>query len=239
MRVGICDDNVYSIDCIKDIIINMEKSFDGQIEIYEYQDGSDIFKDSDINKLDLLFLDIDMPHIDGIKVGDYIRNKLYNNDIEIVYITGQSGYEKLLFDYQPLYFLQKPLKEKAVEHCINKCNDLKHLHDRIFRCISNRKTLDVRIGDILYFEISGRSVILYRKGMEGICINKTIVQIAQELESSTFIQINRCQIINVKYIQQMDKYFLKMMDGQTFNISRDRSREVAIKFTYITRKLIG
>lgn len=130
------------------------------------------------------------------------------------------------------------IKAGELEHCINKCNDLKHLHDRIFTCISNRKTLDIRAGDIFYFEISGRYVILYGKGMEGIHINKTLVQIAEELELSTFIQINRYQIVNVKYIQQMDKYSLKMEDGQTFDISRDRSREVAMKFAYITRKLI-
>lgn len=238
MRIGICDDNEYTIDCIKDIIRNMKKTFDGQIEVCEYHDGKDIFKDNDINKLDLLFLDIDMPYIDGIKAGDYIRNKLCNYDMEIVYVTGKSGYEKQLFDYRPLYFLQKPIKAEELEHCINKCNDLKHLHDRIFTCISNRKTLDIRAGDIFYFEISGRYVILYGKGMEGIHINKTLVQIAEELELSTFIQINRYQIVNVKYIQQMDKYSLKMEDGQTFDISRDRSREVAMKFAYITRKLI-
>lgn len=56
MRIGICDDNEYTIDCIKDIIRNMKKTFDGQIEICEYHDGKDIFKDNDINKLDLLFL---------------------------------------------------------------------------------------------------------------------------------------------------------------------------------------
>lgn len=238
MRVGICDDNEYSIGCMKDIISNMKKPFDGIIEICEYRDGKEILKDSDINELDLLFLDIDMPYIDGIKVGDYIRNKLCNYDMEIVYVTGKSGYEKQLFDYQPLYFLEKPIKAEAVEHCINKCNDLKHLHDRIFKCVSNRETLDVRLGDILYFEISGRSVVLYRKGMEGIPINKTIAQIAEELASSTFIQINRCQIVNVKYIQQMDKYSLEMVDGQTFDISRDRSREVAMKFMNIARKLV-
>ena len=237
MVVGICDDNEYSVECIKDIISNMKKTFDGQIEICEYCDGKDIFKDNDINKLDLLFLDIDMPYIDGIKVGDYIRNKLYNYDMEIVYVTGMSGYEKKLFDYQPLYFLEKPIKAEAVEYCINKCNDLKHLHDRIFQCVSNRKTFDIRLGDIVYFETNGRCVNLFRKGMDGIPINKTIAQIMEELPLSTFIQINRCQIVNVKYIQTMMKYSLEMVDGKIFDISRDRSHEVTMKFVNIMRML--
>lgn len=239
MKIGICDDNEYIIDCIKDIISNMKKPFDGQIEICEYCDGRDIFKDSDINKLDLLFLDIYMPHIDGIMVGDYIRNKLYNYDIAIVYITGKAGYEKQLFDYQPLYFLEKPIKAEAVEHCINKCNDIKHLHDRIFRCVNNRETLDIKLGDILYFEVEERNVILHRNGMEGITINKTMKQIEEELASSTFIKINRSQIVNVKYIQEMGRYSLKMTNGKIFEISRNRDQEVAKQFISISQKLIG
>ncbi len=239
MNIGICDDNAYSIECIKGIINNMEKTFDGTIKICEYCDGRDIFKDSDINKLDLLFLDIDMPHIDGIIVGDYIRNKLYNYDIEIVYITGKAGYEKQLFDYQPLYFLEKPVKAEAVEYCINKCNDIKHLHDRIFRCVINRENFDIKLGDIVYFEKKERNVILHRNGMEGIPINKTMKQVEKEVASSTFIKISRSQVVNVKYIQEMGRYSLKMTNGKEFEISRNKSQEVAKQFISISRKLVG
>lgn len=237
MIVGICDDEEYIIEFIKNVISNMEKTFDGTVEIVEYRDGKEILTDDEINKLDLLFLDIEMPYVDGIKVGDYIRNKVHNYDIQIVYVTGRSGYERKLFDYQPLHFLEKPVKPEDVEYCINKCNDLKHLHSRIFTCISNRREISVKIEDIVYFERTGKNVNIFMKDKESIPINKTIAQVAEELAMAMFIQINRYQVINTKYIQKMYRESVEMTDGNKFYISRERVHEVAIQFLNIMRKM--
>ena len=54
------------------------------------------------NNVDLLFLDIELGDMTGIDISRKIRKEDHNDTMQIVYMTGKEGYERELFDFQPL-----------------------------------------------------------------------------------------------------------------------------------------
>ena len=62
----------------------------------------------------LLFLDIELAEVNGIKVGNFIREKLKNNRMQIVFISAKRDYAMKLFEFRPMNFLvnQKELQKK-------------------------------------------------------------------------------------------------------------------------------
>lgn len=56
------------------------------------------------NRVDLLFLDIELVQNNGIAVGNFIRNELEDMQTRIVYISSKESYAMQLFKVQPLDF---------------------------------------------------------------------------------------------------------------------------------------
>ena len=63
---------------------------------------------------DLIFLDIELGKINGVEIGHIIREDMEDYVTKIIYISSKSGYDRQLFEVQPLHFLQKPLDEEKV-----------------------------------------------------------------------------------------------------------------------------
>ena len=68
----------------------------------------------------MLFLDIELPKMNGVAVGQYIRETLKNETIQIAYISSKQEYAMELFEMRPINFLVKPLYEKKIENVIDK-----------------------------------------------------------------------------------------------------------------------
>lgn len=87
-----------------------------EFKLKTWHSGEDLCADLDVgNSCDLLFLDIEMPGLNGVDVGEYIRNKLDNGRMAIVYISSHTGYAMQLFRFQPMDFLTKPLANDEIK----------------------------------------------------------------------------------------------------------------------------
>ena len=66
-----------------------------------------------ILEYDILFLDIELFRMTGIEAGDFIRNRLEDRSMQIIYISGKSSYARELFKTQPMDFLVKPITKQG------------------------------------------------------------------------------------------------------------------------------
>ncbi len=69
---------------------------------------------------DLLFLDIELPQINGVAVGRYIRETIKNEIIQIAYISSKQKYAMELFEMHPINYLVKPLTYEKIAKVIDK-----------------------------------------------------------------------------------------------------------------------
>lgn len=69
---------------------------------------------------DILFLDIELPGMNGVEVGKYIRDILRNTDMFMIYISSKKEYALELFQNQPFDFLIKPIKKERLYHVMEK-----------------------------------------------------------------------------------------------------------------------
>lgn len=120
IKIAICDDNKYVCGEIEQIIYNYSEQRNIKIDIEVFYDGKDLFSFiMNEHYFDLIFLDIELKSTTGIEVGTKIRNKLDDYISKIVFISSKSGYERQLFDVQPLNFLDKPIDKEKLIKCID------------------------------------------------------------------------------------------------------------------------
>lgn len=191
-----------------------------------------------INELkpQLIFLDINMPEKDGFELLEML------DDVPVtVFTTAFDEYAIKSFEYNALDYLLKPINEKrfgdAVQKIKEKVNSdedeqvqapaqLLTEESQIF-IKDGEKCWLVKIGEIGLFEIVGNYTRVYFKEEKPL-IYKSLNQIEERLPQNLFFRANRQQIINLKYIKNVDNWFngkLKatMQNGAEVEISRRQS----------------
>ena len=80
INIAICDDNKIFIDNMKTKIIKISKNMKYNTEIFIYTDGNILLNEicEEKESIDVLMLDIDMPHISGLQIANEIRKRNLN-----------------------------------------------------------------------------------------------------------------------------------------------------------------
>ena len=112
---------------------------------------------------DLIFLDIEFRLMNGVDLGNKIRNELGEERTQIVYISAKSEYALELFSVRPMNFLLKPLTYRSVMENVEKAMKLVSLNDAYFEFKFKSKNYRVPYGDIVYFESNDRKVLIHTK----------------------------------------------------------------------------
>ena len=77
VKIGVCDDGKNFASFLESTIVEYGKARHILIDVEVWYTGEDLCKYLQYkNNIDILFLDIELVHISGIEVGDYIRNEL-------------------------------------------------------------------------------------------------------------------------------------------------------------------
>lgn len=225
LRIAICDDNNLICSEIEQIIIDYSKHISVEIEITAFYRGEELL--SHIRKyesFDLIFLDIDLDTTTGIKVGTTIREDFDDHISKIVFITSKQGYEKQLFDIQPLYFLPKPIVADRIEKSIDLAIKLLEIDNKTFEYKKDYDIIKVNIKDILYFEKVGRKIkIVTHNGQDHF--NGSLSALKNGLPH-TFLQPHSSFIVNFDKITHLRKDFIIMIDHKEIPVSQRNLKSI-------------
>ena len=170
------------------------------------------------NKVDLVFLDIEMPILSGFDLLDDLSVKP-----QIIFITGKTKYAFKAFDYDAVDYLRKPItKERflsAVHKAITnfKLKNEEGFDDEDFIFVkSNLKKRKVFLNELKYIEALGDYVKLVTDH-ESLVVLSTMKSFAALLPADRFLRIHKSYIVNLERIErynsknvEIDKEFLPL-----------------------------
>lgn len=219
MKIAVCDDNqVIGLE-IEKKLLDYAKASGLTMKIGLFISGEDFMDRLRTGEsYDLIFLDIELGRTTGIEVGHVIRHELDDHVSKIVFITSKTGYEKQLFEVQPLYFLTKPLEEKKLIHCVHLALKLLQLENKTFSYKKGGKITRVRLKDVLYFESKNKQVIIHL--MEGEDLFYDSLERVKEALPASFVQIHRSFLVDFEKVKGVKRKSLVMVNGSELPISQ-------------------
>lgn len=151
-------------------------------------------------KPDLIFLDIYMTGANGIEAAERLRTRGYAGDI--VFTTSSREHAMASYDVNALYYLQKPYTHEQFLHVMGRCHNLFSSADRCFHGMIRKQEYRIPFHEILYFEISGHSVILHMKD-EDISFRLAMWQVIdQTVNVPCFFPCGKSYLINLNYVEK-------------------------------------
>lgn len=223
-KVAICDDNCACCSRIEQLVKDNTKSSGEDFEIEVFHGGPEFYKHLHNGaRYDLIFLDIDMPGIDGREIGKTIRKDLKDNDVDIIYISAHAFYALELFENRPFDFLIKPISLRTMEQEMKKYMEVKRKCDYNFQFVGGKR---VYMKDILFFTIRGHVVEVMTTAGEMSYYGK-LADVYDDLKEQRFFYINKSQVVNYNRVKEFYYNTLVMEDGTSLSIAQRKRKQVA------------
>ena len=151
-KVIIIDDNKNDLNMMKNKIINCNK-----LELECFQDVSKI----DMNKnYDAVFIDIDMPMMNGIDFAN--QYKLKHLDTFIIFVTNHSELVFDTFKVHPFDFIRKEHFDLEIERVIEELMFLLDKKNKKIQVKSNGEIIQIKLVDILFCESNKHNCYIYK-----------------------------------------------------------------------------
>ena len=215
-RIAICDDDVK----MRRLLCQAAEGYGAACEVDEFSDGMELLECN--TQYDILFLDIDMPRMNGIETAERIRRT--DRRVKIIYVTGYQDYMSRSFAVHPFSFLLKPVRREEFVRQIREAL-LYSKEEEIgkplrFQALEGVEELPT--SDIYYLEYQSRKLRFVTKQGEYM-VRGRISEYLGKLAPYGFAAPHKSFVVNLLHVKAIRGYDIVMMNGDRIPLSQKRS----------------
>ena len=228
LYIGICDDEKYFLSEEKEIIIKYMKKRDCPCQIDTFDSGT-TFIDSGANvPYDILFLDVSMAKMDGIKLAKRIRE--YDNNVYIVFVTAFIDYSLEGYRLDVVRYLLKG--NVNFQSKVNECMDA--IIDKMNYSVTKREfdfkegRKEISLERLLYIESKLHKLEFHvMEDTETVYTMNEILNVLDDtLSENGFIRTHQSYLVNAKHIKNVVRCKVILTNRVELPIPKARYAEV-------------
>lgn len=211
MRIAVCDDDRTIRGAMSDFIKEyFSKSKYPGPELVCYSEGNGLLGDESIP--DIVFLDMELPGIGGVDIGNLLYRK--NRNIIIIVITSYMDYLDDAMRFHVFRYISKPLDMARVKRNLDEALELYFGRQKNILIETKQAEHTVNIRNIIAIEASGRSVTVYT--LSGAYESVHNMQYWEDtLPKSIFIRTHRNFIVNMYHVKEFTKDTITVTNNVT------------------------
>jgi len=222
--IAICDDEVSTCSEIESMILEYIEGKCIQAEVMIWFSGVRLQRHlRQEQRMDLIFLDIELAEHNGVAVGHFIRNELNDEKTYIVYVSSKQHYAMSLFKTRPFDFLVKPIEQKQINEVLEKVFLLTDKGEDFFQYQFGQSYFKVALEDIIYFQSEGKKIRIVLLKEERKFYGK-LKEITGRLRKD-FLPIHQSYLINKKHVKKYTYELVEMINGDILTISKAKRKE--------------
>lgn len=217
-RIAICDDDVK----MRRLLCQAAEGYGAACEVDEFSDGMELLECN--TQYDILFLDIDMPRMNGIETAERIRRT--DRRVKIIYVTGYQDYMQRSFAVHPFSFLVKPVKKETIIRQLREAVLYSREEESadVLRLETTQGLEEIAVPNLYYLEYQSRKLRLVMKHGERMIRGK-VSEFSERLASYGFASPHKSFIVNLYHVKAIRGYDIVMMNGDLVPLSQKRSAE--------------
>ena len=219
MRIAICDDEPKTAEGLNSMIENAFKSLDILIDVFT--DGNELLHRFAQKSYDIVFLDIEMPAIDGLTAARKLRDM--SAEVFIVFLTSHVEYAIKGYEVNALRYLTKPpVKEKVceiIEHVRKKQADEKTLWVK-----TGDGEYKLKLSDIIYIEALNQKMMIHTLSGNYEIWGK-LSDYEDKLSGEGFFRIHRSFLVSLSKVSGIKGQYIKVAGGDELPVGRTKEKE--------------
>ncbi len=241
LTIAVCDDqHVFADKVVQELkhlcTIHMAKGFAYEI-LQPFESAKDVLDTLSQKNIDILFLDIEMPDMDGFALAKQIREQY--PDLMLIFV---SAYDELVFQsfvYHPFWFLRKARIEQELPHIFTKAIEqyMSSKEAELFQTKNGNVLLPLK--EILYLEADRNYYNIYCTTGALYKCRGTLSELESRFKKHNFYRVHSAYLINMAHIWQISSVSsVTMKNNKLIPVSRHRATAFKNAYSAFVRRRI-
>ncbi len=222
LHIAICDDEKDFVTHLTKLLKQYACEADEEIKVSAFYDGMELIDGYDTT-IDLIFLDIQMKMVDGLRTAERIRQM--DEKVGIIFLTTLTQCALEGYKYQAANYIIKPMKYVRLKAELDQWRKRNQRHDRPAIVVANDfGKYKIFLNTLQYVETFNRNLLLHTE-QENIICYRSMKDLEQELAAHGFVRCHTSYIVNLFFVKGVNKLEITLVTGETIPISQPRRKQ--------------
>ncbi|MBR6256123.1 MAG: response regulator transcription factor [Lachnospiraceae bacterium] len=218
MRIALCDDERQTSEKLYDMIENISRSLDVITDVFT--DGNELLRRFAQKSYDLVFLDIEMPAVDGLTVAEKLRDM--STEVFIVFLTSHVEYAIKGYEVNALRYLTKPPAKEKVREIIEYVRK-KQAEEKSLWIKTGDGEYKLKLSDIIYIEALNQKMLIHTLSGNYEVWGK-LSDYEDKLGGEGFFRIHRSFLVSLSKVCGIKGQYIKVSGGDELPVGRTKEQ---------------
>lgn len=225
MKIAICDDE----ELCRSQTLEIANAYaaehsDAELNFSVFSSPLDLIDAANkIGGYDIYILDVVMPRMNGIELGEYLRDKGF--DGRILYLTSSEEYAIDSFKVKAFNYILKPVTRENLFKAIDDVRaSIAHRSEKSFILKTRENSIKLTYDSVLYAELNKRSLLYHvtsGKVLESTSIRTSFQEATAELlDDDRFVACGNSTLVNLHHVTAVEKESVTFKNGEKLFLSR-------------------
>lgn len=197
IKIAVCDDEKQVRLRLLTIIQQYFSEIKREVWVAGFKRGQELL--SAKVRFDIIFLDIEMPELNGIETAKKLRK--WDVTSKIIYVTNYDHYQRNAYEVHAFDYISKPIKDTDIFKTLGEA--VRYLDNAIEKqkCVfeTEEGLVTIEIEDIYYFEYSCRRVIIHTT-QGNYFASYSLKELYEKFKKYNFESPHKSFIVNLLYL---------------------------------------
>ena len=233
LKIALCDDDLKQRKLLKDILIPWLELQDIPYIYHEFDNGHKLIENYAKLSFDLIFLDIEMPEIDGMSTAKALR--MIDDYSLIIFITAYPDYVFQGYEVHAFHYILKPYnKQKIIDIVSQALTKINSSLNDYYLIPQGSSSYRINLNQTLFFSSERRKITVHIKNGNSLEYYGKLDDLALELPHY-FCRIHQRYLVNLQYVQAVVEHEIAL-EGYKLPISRSYKSRFLIDFAQFMLK---
>lgn len=228
IHVAICDDEQNFVAHLTKLLQRYMEETGMQIRITCFYDGLELLEHYDPS-FDLIFLDIQMKLVNGLRTAEKIRQM--DQKVGILFLTTLVQYGLEGYKYGAVNYVLKPIQYVRLKGEMDRfLSRYDQNEEESLVVVNDTGRYKIYLRELVYIETCKRNLLFHTEGDEILCY-KTMREMEKELAGKGFLRSHASYLVNMAFIKSVKKLDIQMLNGEILPISQPKRKVFMEKLT--------
>lgn len=241
LNIALCDDNSQFLNLLEgNIRHECARLVPEEIECVvgpSFGNADDVLSYMKLHRIDVLFLDINMPNMSGFDLAKILCQE--HKDTIIVFMSAYDNFVYDCFEFSPFAYLRKNRMVEEIPSVLIRIVEKILEPTKQLMLATKEGNISFFVKDILYFESKHNYYVVNCTHGRSYECRGTLSQVEEAVSQFNFYRVHSAFLVNLEYVDRIVDNSFVLVKGQHLPVAQRRVVDFRKNYTAYTRRSLG